>query len=150
MTWNTWVPEAAPAGATPPPAPAAAAAAPAQTPLEIANAKGFAVQAMLANMKATGHSSEETQAALAQYFLTCPAVDPDAEETEVNVDEFEHPKSSSKQGATNNECWQHWRGTDGSPSRWPTTATSTSTDRWDVRRGHCSTRRWVSAARRPS
>ena len=28
--------------------------------------------------------------ALAQYFLTCPAVDPDAEETEVNVDEFEH------------------------------------------------------------
>jgi hypothetical protein len=45
---------------------------------------------MLANMKATGHSSEEKQAALAQYFLTCPAVDPDAEETEVNVDEFDH------------------------------------------------------------
>ena len=45
---------------------------------------------MLANMKATGHSSEETQAALAQYFLTCPAVDPDAEEIEVNVDEYEH------------------------------------------------------------
>ena len=45
---------------------------------------------MLANMKATGRSADETHAALAQYFLNCPAVDPDAEETEVNVDEFEH------------------------------------------------------------
>jgi hypothetical protein len=32
---------------------------------------------MLANMKATGRSAEETHAALAQYFLNCPAVDPD-------------------------------------------------------------------------
>jgi hypothetical protein len=45
---------------------------------------------MLANMKATGRSSEETHAALAQFFLNCPAVDPDAEQTKVNVDEFEH------------------------------------------------------------
>jgi hypothetical protein len=69
---NTWPSEATPTGATPPPAPAAAAAAPAQTPLELTSAKGHAIKAMLANMKATGHSSEETQAALAQYFLTCP------------------------------------------------------------------------------
>ena len=45
---------------------------------------------MLANMRATGHSSEEVHTALAQFFLNCPAVDPDAKETKVNVDEFEH------------------------------------------------------------
>ena len=84
------MPEAAPAGAAPPPAPAAAATEPAQTPLEIANAKGHAVLAMLSNMKATGRSGEETQAALSQFILNCPATNPDAEAVEANVDEFEH------------------------------------------------------------
>ena len=46
--------------------------------------------AMISNMKATGRSGEETQAALSQFFLLSPAVDPDAEEIEVNVDTFEH------------------------------------------------------------
>ena len=41
-------------------------------------------------MKATGRSAEETQAALSQFILNCPVTDPDAEEVEVNVDEFEH------------------------------------------------------------
>jgi hypothetical protein len=50
---NTWPSEATPTGATPPPAPAADAAAPAQTPLELTSAKGHAIKAMLANMKAT-------------------------------------------------------------------------------------------------
>jgi hypothetical protein len=45
---------------------------------------------MQANMRATGHSSEEISAALVQLFLNCPAVNPDEKETEVNVDEFEH------------------------------------------------------------
>ena len=45
---------------------------------------------MLSNMKATGRSGEETQAALSQFILNCPATNPDAEEVEVNVDEFEH------------------------------------------------------------
>ena len=89
---NTWVPEAAPAGAAPPPAPAAAAIEPAQTPLEIANAKGAAAMAMISNMKATGRSAEETEAALSQLFLSCPMTNPEAEEVEVNVDEFEHTK----------------------------------------------------------
>jgi hypothetical protein len=40
-------------------------------------------------MRATGHSSEEISAALA-FFLNCPAVNPDENGTEVNVDEFEH------------------------------------------------------------
>jgi len=45
---------------------------------------------MISNMKATGRSAEETQAALSQFILNCPVTDPDAEEVEVNVDEFEH------------------------------------------------------------
>ena len=61
-----------------------------QSPLEEAAGKAHVAAAMLANMKATGRSSEETHAALAQFFLNCPAVDPDAKETKVNVDEFEH------------------------------------------------------------
>jgi hypothetical protein len=70
-----------------------------------AEGKAQVAAAMLANMRATGRSSDETHAALAQFFLNCPAVDPGAEETTVNVDEFEHTlKSSSRQGATNSEC----------------------------------------------
>jgi hypothetical protein len=45
---------------------------------------------MLANMRATGHSSDEANAAMVQLFLSCPAVNPDETETKVNVDEFEH------------------------------------------------------------
>ena len=41
-------------------------------------------------MRATGHSSDEVNAAMAQLFLSCPAVNPDETETKVNVDEFEH------------------------------------------------------------
>jgi hypothetical protein len=45
---------------------------------------------MQANMRATGHSSEEIGAALVQLFLNCPAVNPDQAGQEVNVDEFVH------------------------------------------------------------
>ena len=48
--------------------------------------------AMISNMKATGRSAEETEAALSQLFLSCPMTNPEAEEVEVNVDEFEHTK----------------------------------------------------------
>ena len=48
--------------------------------------------AMISNMKATGRSAEETEAALTQLFLSCPMTNPEAEEVEVNVDEFEHTK----------------------------------------------------------
>jgi hypothetical protein len=46
--------------------------------------------AMQANKRATGHSSDEVNAAMVQLSLNFPAVNPDETETEVNVDEFEH------------------------------------------------------------
>ena len=89
---NAWTTaESTPTEATPPATPAAAAAAtPTRSPLEDAEAKAQVAAAMLANMKATGYSSEEVNAAMAQLFLSCPAVNPDEAETKVNVDEFEH------------------------------------------------------------
>jgi hypothetical protein len=66
---------------------------------------------MLANMEVTGRSAEETHAALAQFFLNCPAVDPDAEETKVNVDEFEHTEVEQQARRDQQRVLMaHWRG----------------------------------------
>jgi hypothetical protein len=56
----------------------------------MAQANAHLAISMQANIRATGHSSEEISAALVQLFLNCPAVDPDEAGQKVNVDEFAH------------------------------------------------------------
>ena len=94
-----------------PPA-AAAAATPTRSPQEKAEANAQVAISMQANMRATGHSSEEISAALVQLFLNCncPAVNPDETGQEMNVDEFEHTEvEQQRRGATSYGCWWHWR-----------------------------------------
>jgi hypothetical protein len=43
---------------------------------------------MQANMRATGHSSEDISAALVQFSLNCPAARPDEAGEDVDVDEY--------------------------------------------------------------
>jgi hypothetical protein len=104
---------------------------------------------MLANMRATGHSSEEVHTTLAQFFLNCPAVDPDAKETKVNIDEFEHTEVEQQARRDQQRVLMALARRNQQPVPMADVEHfDLHMDRWGAQRGHCSTRRWIYVLRR--